>query len=68
MMMGNVLDDLLALLNLATSYFEEKYPEFSDKGTSVLFVFLEFYGPPEQQKNWVFCSTDLLTPVRVHFS
>jgi len=64
MMMGNVLDDLLALLNLATSYFEEKYPEFSDKGTSVLFVF----GPPEQQKNWVFCSTDLLTPVRVHFS
>lgn len=40
MMMGNVLDDLLALLNLATSYFGEKYPEFSDKGRSVLFVFL----------------------------
>lgn len=29
--MENVLDDLLTSLHLATSYFWEKYPEFSDK-------------------------------------
>ncbi len=64
--MGNVLDDLSTSLHLVTSYFEEKYPEFSNEGTSGLFGFLGFYGPPEQQKYIFFCSTDLLTPVRVY--